>query len=84
MLKSSFLKICMTGIILWSGASISAPKTAYDLAKMVSDSNDGYIGETGEMEMILISGDVSVKRKMTSKGLEGDINTPLNLFDLMK
>ena len=72
MLKSSFFKICMMGVIFWSGGSMSAPKTAYDLAKMVSDSNDGYIGETGEMEMILISGDVSVKRKMTSKGLEGE------------
>lgn len=73
MLSFKLVAFVLVGCFL--SVAYAAPKDAYDLARIVSESNDGYIGESGEMEMILISGDVSVKRKMTSKGIEGDETT---------
>lgn len=47
-----------------------AKQTAFEVAKMVSESNDGFVGETGTMEMILMSAGSKISRKMSSQSME--------------
>ncbi|MBD65455.1 MAG: hypothetical protein CME62_09630 [Halobacteriovoraceae bacterium] len=50
--------------------SCFAENKAYEIAKKVEKANEGFKGETAEMEMILINGSNKITRTMTSKVLE--------------
>lgn len=63
-------KIGIVFMLLAVSVSFAAPKNAAELAQLVSESNHGYDGESGDMKMILINGDVSITRKMNSLGIE--------------
>ena len=65
------MKILLLMFISLGGAHANAP-TAQDIAKLLATSNEGFVGESGDMEMILISGGSKTIRKMNSKSREGE------------
>lgn len=54
-------------------ATASFANPAYEVAKKLNDANQGFVGESGNMEMQLISGSSKTVRKMISKSREGKV-----------
>lgn len=64
----------------------SADQTALDIAQLIKESNTGFVGEQGKMEMILKLENQEIKRLMVSKSLEVSPheNRTLLVFEIPK
>lgn len=63
--------------------SVAFGERGYEVAKMLSDANEGFISETSEMTMVLINGDKRIERKMTSKVMETGKGSSKGLLEFL-
>jgi len=71
-------------IILTLLISFSAlAERAYDIAKSVEKANEGFLGDSSEMEMHLINGDKKIVRSMFSQSMEVDDGESRTLLEFL-